>query len=89
MKKALFREAETNPEGPLGILTRKIFTEFVLPIGLRNGDWKPGERTEDVWIKNLIADIQTSRIIRLVLREENIEAKKDPLKIPKFFFRDN
>ena len=89
MKKAIFREAETNPGGAVADLTRKIFTEFVLPIGLRNGDWEPGEQKKDVWIKNLIADIQTSRIIRFVLREENIQAMKDLTRIPKFFFRDN
>ena len=78
-----------NPEGRVAALTRKIFTEFVLPIGLRNGDWTPGEENENMWIKNLVADIQTSRIIRHVLREDNMNAKEDSCRTPKFFFRDN
>jgi hypothetical protein len=45
-----------------------------------------------MWSKNLIADIQTSRIIRHVLREENARAKlvPDHQKSPRrFYFRDN
>ena len=89
LKKAIFREAETNPTGKVALLTKKVFTQFVLPIGLRNGDWTPGEDISKMWIKNLIADIQTSRIIRHVMREENARANEDPNKKTKFFFRDN
>ena len=45
-----------------------------------------------MWSKNLIADIQTSRIIRHVLREENARGKlvPDHPKSPRsFYFRDN
>ena len=80
---------QTNPTGKVALLTKKVFTQFVLPIGLRNGDWTPGEDISKMWIKNLIADIQTSRIIRHVMREENARAKEDPNKKTKFFFRDN
>ena len=89
MKKAIFREADMNPEGRVAVLTKNIFIEFVLPIGLRNGDWTPGANEKDVWIKNLIADIQTSRIIRHVLREDNMKRREDSDKETKFFFRDN
>ena len=89
MKRALFREADMNPEGRIAILTRNIFIDFVLPISLRNGDWTPGANNKDAWIKNMIADIQTSRIVRHVLREENMKSKEDTDRETKFFFREN
>ena len=76
----------------MAALTRKIFTDFVLPVGLRNGDWTPGDERLQAWSKNLIADIQTSRIIRHVLREENARGRLDHnhLNSPRsYYFRDN
>ena len=76
----------------MAVLTRKIFISFVLPVGLKNMDWTPGDRMSVTWYKNLIADIQTSRIIRHVLRENNARAQvfpDHPKSARKFFFRDN
>ena len=77
-----------NPAGKLAWLTKKIFTHFVLPVGLRNGDWTHGGKESQTWIKNLIADIQISRTIRMVLREENAKALQSK-GTAKFYFEDN
>ena len=77
-----------NPAGKLAWLTRKIFTNFVLPVGLNNGDWTPGGKESQTWIKNLIADIQISRTIRMVLREENAKALRSNA-TAKFYFEEN
>ena len=74
LKKAIFKEVDMNPDGQLAWITRKIFTGFVLPVGLRNGTWTPAEDKATSWIKNLIADIQIARTIRLVLREESAKS---------------
>ena len=77
-----------NPFSQLSWLTKKIFTDFVLPAGLRSGDWTPGDEGSRTWIKNLVADIQIVRTIRMVLRDEN--AKSLLLEgSAKFFFEDN
>lgn len=75
----------------MAALTRKVFVEFILPVGLKNGDWIPDGDSSN-WQKNSIADVQISRTIRHVLREDNARAKLFP-DHPKssrvFRFRDN
>ena len=91
MKKFIFRDVDFNPDGSLAALTRKIFTNFVLPVGLKSGTWVIGELSK-VWSQNLIADLQTSRVIRHVLREENARSKVfGIIKVESrvFRFRDN
>ena len=88
MKKAIFREVDMNPSGQLAWITRKIFAEFVLPVGLRNGSWTPGNDSSTYWIMNMIADVQIARTIRLVLQEESAKSMLFDGS-SKFLFEDN
>ena len=91
LKKAIFREADCNPDGEVAALTKKFFVQFILPVGLKNGDWiEDGDSSN--WHKNAIVDVQISRTIRHVLREENARGKlfhDHPEQYRVLRFRDN
>ena len=90
LKTAIFREADLNPNGLLGCLTRSIFCLFVLPTMLNTKVWMPGNSNKE-WFKNLYADVQISRTIRHVLRVHDARAAMFPGSQlgRRFKFKDN
>ena len=67
LKKKIFREADSNSEGPLAALVRTLFETTVFPNMVRTGHWLTGDNHKKKWYINLVADITVSRLIRLVL----------------------
>ena len=59
---------------------------------MKNKDWTAGDKRGNMWYKNLVADLQTSRTIRHVMREDNARAEiliDHPRSARRYLFRDN